>query len=186
MNRRAVVLAAVAVGLVIGAVVFQGLQDLRRVALADLAAQQRRVASGVYSLFVDDCGGLAPEPERSIPARLSTPIAYLSAEEMHDPFGRRGEDLLFVPNHYYNNAAAFAIISRGPDGDLDALRLPKRSVDAPKGKPTPPPLLMLPDGMLSWHGPANVARDSWFIQQGVHPYDPTNGARSDGDCIGFY
>lgn len=93
--------------------------------LKSVTAQLRRVNVAVESVFVDDCGGLHPEFHDDLPTRLSTPIAYLKPADFTDPYGRRGETLLYIPEKYFTNVCDYLIVSRGPDGDLDASRLPK-------------------------------------------------------------
>lgn len=92
----------------------------------ELQAQQKLVGTGVMSHYIDDCRGITPDPAVEIPIVLTTPVAYLTEADLMDPFGKPGEKLFFLPEAYFNNSASFAIISRGPDGDLDSRRLTRQ------------------------------------------------------------
>lgn len=147
--------------------------------------RQKELATAVFTLWIDDCGGIIPEPEVDMPNRLSTPIAYTTSENFRDPFGKSSDRLFFLPEKYFANSGAFAIISRGPDGDLDSRDISNRTIYEEKtnlteGVPTLPAIERSEDQSLE------DQYFNWFSENDVHQYDPSNGTVSDGDLIKIY
>ncbi|MBI1289799.1 hypothetical protein GC173_00955 [bacterium] len=143
--------------------------------------RQIELATAVFTLWVDDCGGMAPEIDVSMPNRLTTPIAYTTTEHMQDPFGKPGERLLYLPTYHFANTGLIAIISRGPDGIL-------QSTDLPTSYTLLHPLV-LPDGTIADIGEtANAtAKDTFrygtrFVFN-VHRYKDSSGVWKDNDRI---
>lgn len=94
--------------------------------LAVAAERQKEIFLAVHSLWIDDCSGLKPESGVDLPTRLTTPVAYIGDRRtMQDPFSKEGETFLYVPNTYWVNSGTIAVISRGPDGILEAAELPQ-------------------------------------------------------------
>lgn len=198
--------------------------------MALTAQRQRSLAVGVMALWVDDCGGLAPEIDVDFPNRLTSPIPYITADAMQDPFGKPGERLYYLPAFHFRNTGTIAIISRGPDGMLESRDLPKlgttsRPIELPDGTPFEDergvplttskftrmgtshhhsvaryqgedgewhdnPTIRLPQLPTPDRGTSNeeylATVRAWFVENGVHVYDPTNGLKSRGDVIRFF
>lgn len=94
--------------------------------------QQKELATNVFTLFIDDCTGIYPEMDQLFPNRITTPIAYITAEQLQDPFGKPGERYYYLPDRIMSNSLVFAIISRGPDRDLDSEKIPFTSTFVPR------------------------------------------------------
>ena len=92
--------------------------------LNQVQKEQKEMATGVETLFVDDCSGVFPGPDNYLPPRLTTPIAYVKTL-YHDPFSPANEPYRYIDQPGRGNGAMYIIASRGPDGDWDVTRVPK-------------------------------------------------------------
>lgn len=197
--------------------------------LERVKTDQRTIQVALESLFVDDCGNTYPDPENALPAKLTTPIAYLPSLPV-DPFAGGGEPYRLFTQLNRGNGTAYLIVSRGPDGDLDSSRLPYTKifpapVQLPKGtvwvesfdkegrrdfKVDAPfaywsahvvaygmgvdKTVRVPQSTYRFLPGDSGDWDRWMTRRdlapylaehGISVYDPTNGARSDGDSIRF-
>jgi hypothetical protein len=91
--------------------------------LTQVKKEQKEIATGVETVFVDDCSGMLPGPDNYIPVRLTTPIAYVKTL-YHDPFSPANEPYRYIDQPGRGNGAMYLVASRGPDGDWDVTRIP--------------------------------------------------------------
>lgn len=151
---------------------------------ANVDSTQKRlkdVATGIASLFVDDCNGMEPDPHNYLPLKLTTPVAYVK-ERYVDGFSPKGEPLRYVNQANASNGTEFLVVSCGPDGDWDIDRLPLRHKLAQPVRPPDGSTIYMYDrdttfsdlrGQASWGGWVNK----------VCYYTTVNGKRVDVPMI---
>lgn len=94
----------------------------------------REVRVALETNFVDDCGNTDPAEDNYLPAKLTTPIAYMS-KLPSDPFSRAGETFKYVNQDNAGNATEYLLVSRGPDGDWDVDKIRERHAVQPRAWP---------------------------------------------------